>query len=178
MRLARTSLLTLGATAALGAGAATAGAETPAPAPASPMHLVGVGVRFQFATPAGQALTDKEAPVAGDTVIAEAHLYTRAPVVREHRGDRRGVEGRAVGVAHLSCTLTSNQGAATCTALVTIAGEGQLTGTNVAVNFAATGPLMIPLNGGTGAFAGTTAGTVKVESVGNSNLSHFMISYS
>lgn len=162
MRVVRTLLVSGVAAMALGVGAGTASAAT------NTLHFFGVGVRFQFMTPEGRVLGPNDLPVAGDKVIAEARLFA---------GNHLSHSSTQTGVAHLFCTFTNDEGVASCMAVVKVADMGTLTGSDVTVDFAVEGALIIPLDGGTGAFAGTNAGSVKVERINDSNFDDFTIVY-
>jgi len=162
MRVLRALLLPVAAALALGIGTASASAAT------ATLHFYGVGVRFDVMTPSGQLIGENDFPMKGDKLIAEADLFAGNHVAHSMDQD---------GVAHLFCTFTNNDGWARCSALITVNGEGQLIGADVMVDFAVDHGILIPLNSGNGAFAGTKAGSALVESIGDTNTNDFVVTY-
>jgi hypothetical protein len=139
---------------------------------ATTLHFFNVGTSSTLTNSNGQPVGQDDPPAAGDRLVSEGLVGT---------GNRDAHSALAVGTSRLVCTFTSAD-SAVCTGKLTINegapdDQGVLFGKDVIVGFNSTGTTVVPLNGGTGRYAGLKSGSVTALAINDTGTSDFTVVY-
>ncbi|MBF9069054.1 hypothetical protein [Streptacidiphilus fuscans] len=128
-----------------------------------------VSTESNLYTAGGQLITNPStAPAVGDSLVGTDNFYT---------GDHTNHSSDISATDHLFCLVTKAPATATCSAEIATS-QGMLVADNAQLNFASQAPTQtVKITGGTGAYQGAK-GTVMVTSIGNTNNSDVVVTWS